>query len=216
MRSIGGEHTAVEPGERALALRCADGDSQAWSELVARHERRILLVLVRAGVRPDELADLKQEIYARLLAQKGSVLRSVRAERPGALGAFLAQMALRAAIDHGRSRGARARSEVEEEAAHGLASSASGPDDAALLQQGRARFARALLAAADGPNLARDLMVLRAHFADGMNPAEIAAMGSGLSAKGVETLLRRARLRIEAELGEGETGARSSQQEEER
>ena len=64
----------------------------------------------------------------------------------------------------------------------------------------RLQLAHALLRATDGPNGPRDLMVLRAHFQEGLNPAEIAAMGVGLSAKGVETLLRRARERIETEL----------------
>src|SRR5260370_13836790 len=95
--------------DRNLAARCARGEAPAWRELVARHDRRILLVLGRALGRGGEaeLLDLRQEVYARLLARDGTALRTLRAERPGALATFLARVALRVALDHARARGPR-------------------------------------------------------------------------------------------------------------
>ncbi len=204
MRLLEGGAGSLEAlSDRELARLCADADAAGWRELTARHERRVLLVLLRAGVAEAELTDLRQEVYARLLAQKGAALRTLRAEREGALGAFLAQVALRVAIDHGRSRGSRARREVSEEEARDVASPSRPVDELVAVQQGRERFARALLAAASGQHAARDLLVLRAHFSDGLNPGEIAQMGTGLTTKGIETLLRRARMSIEAALGAG-------------
>ena len=199
---LGADFKPVTPvDDRALATRCADGDPSGWEELLARFERRATLVLLRAGVAEPELADLRQDVYARLLADRGAALRGLRAEREGALGAFVAQVALRVAIDHGRARGTRVKSEVDLEEAHRLPTLHRSPEDEAARTQRHERFSRALLAAAEGPQLERDLTVLRAHFADGLNPQEIAGMGVGLSAKGVETLLRRARLHIEESLG---------------
>ena len=188
--------------ERTLAHRCADGDHDAWTELVQTHDRRVLLVLLRAlGMAfSHELPDLRQEVWARLLANRGAALRGLRAERPGALGAFVAQVALRVAIDFGRARGTRARSEVSEDAARDLPGADEAPDEAASRRQRSVRLQEALLRAAEGPNARRDLLVLRAHFHDGLNPAEIAALNLGLGAKGVETLLYRARARIEQAL----------------
>ena len=195
---------APGPGEleRTLARRCADGDRDAWTELVQANDRRVLLVLLRA-LGPafiHELSDLRQEVWARLLANRGAALRGLRAERPGALGAFVAQVALRVAVDFGRARGTRAKSEVSDDAAQELPGSGEAPDEAASRRQRSVRLQEALLRAAEGPNARRDLLVLRAHFHDGLNAGEIAAMNVGLGAKGVETVLHRARVRIEQAL----------------
>ena len=187
-------------GDRDLAGRCASGEARAWAELVELHDRRILLVLLRAVGRQAEceVPDLRQEVYARLLAGKGRALRELRAERPGALAAFLAQVALRVAIDHRRAKRARPVATAPEEEALDLPAPGRSPEQEAQDREARARIAQAMQQACEGPNAARDLLVLRAHFDDGLNPAEIARMGCGLSTKGVETLLRRGRERIEA------------------
>jgi RNA polymerase sigma factor (sigma-70 family) len=208
MRSRGsGAANLDEPGlqasaERLLALRCALGDPEAWTTLVAAHDRRVLRVLLRAvGPRfADELPDLRQEVWARLLASRGAALRGLRAERPGALAAFVSQVALRVAIDFGRSRGLRASQEVGEEEVAGLQAPGGDAEEAAARRQEARLLDEALEAATAGPNQARDRVVLRAHLQDGLAPAEIAAMGLGLSAKGVETLVYRARDRIAARL----------------
>jgi RNA polymerase sigma factor (sigma-70 family) len=201
---------ALAGDERALALRCAAGEGAAWVRLIQQHDRRVLAVLART-LGPEhaaDLRDLRQEVWARLLADGGAALRGLRLERPGALGAFVGQVALRLAIDFGRSRGTRARSEVPEEEAGEVASPGEGPEERSWALQRRALLDGALQEASRGPRLERDLLVLRAYYFDGLAPSEIAALGVGLSAKGVETVVQRARLRVEQALARHAEGAR--------
>ena len=188
--------------ERVLALRCAAGDSAAWRTLLLTHDRRVLTILLRAlgSSHAAEFPDLRQEVWKRLLEGDGAALRGVRAERPGALAAFVGQVALRVALDFGRSRGLRARREAPEEEAWQVAEARPSPEVTAWATQRRALFEAALREAAQGPREARDLLVLRAYFFDGMTPGEIAALGLGLSPKGVETVVQRARGRVEQAL----------------
>lgn len=192
--------------DRDLAARCADGESPAWAELVARHDRRIQQVLRRALGRRGaaELPDLRQEVYARLLARGGAGLRGLRAERPGALAAFLCQVALRVALDHARGGATRELVRGAEARAGELSSPGPSPEHEAERQQARRRLSAAIERACAGPHAGRDRVVLRAHFDDGFSPAEIARLGCGLSAKGVEALLRRAGERIGEHLVAGD------------
>ena len=81
-----------------------------------------------------------------------------------------------------------------------MAEARPAPDDLAWAGQRRALLEAALREAARGPREARDLLVLRAYYFDGLTPGEIAALGIGLSPKGVETVLQRAKGRVEQAL----------------
>lgn len=192
----------MDIGDRELADRCASGDRAAWARLVERHDRRIAAVLSRAlgPAGAEEVPDLRQEVYARLLAGGGAALRGLRAEQPGALSAFVAQVARRVALDHARARGSRPAPAPLGEGPREPASQALGPEQQAQERQARARLLRAVERACAGRHRARDLQVLRAHLDDALGPAEIARLGCGLSGKGVEALLRRLRARVAAEL----------------
>ena len=186
-----------ELGDKQLARRCAEGDARAWVELVRRYDRRVTLVLLRVlgSAGASELADVRQEVYARLIAHGRAALRSLRAERPGALAAFLGQTALRAALDHARARRSRPRADEPLEALLELPGE-EDPERDAEASRRRAQLSQAVLRLSEGPMAARDLVIYRAHFQDGLSPADISRMGVGLTAKGVETLLRRARERL--------------------
>ena len=88
-----------------------------------------------------------------------------------------------------------------------MAEAQPAPDESAWAGQRRALFEGALREAAQGPREARDLLVLRAYYFDGLTPAEIAGLGVGLSPKGVETVLQRARGRVEQALAVHASGA---------
>ena len=60
---------ATMDSERALADRCLRGEKKAWLELLRLYDRKVLRVLFRSGVR-EELDDLRQEVWARLLARE--------------------------------------------------------------------------------------------------------------------------------------------------
>lgn len=188
--------------DRDLAQRCARSERHAWDELVALHDGRIQHVLLRAlgPALASDLPDLRQDLYARLLAHDGAALRSLRAERPFALAAFLVQVAERLVLDHRRARGARPSADEGDETLSELESLWATPEAQASESERAARLSAALVRVTGGDG--RDLLILRAHLYDGLNAAEIAGMGVGLSAKGVETLLRRAKERLRCELSE--------------
>jgi RNA polymerase sigma factor (sigma-70 family) len=202
-----GEGGLVDSGaaqERELAAACARGEKSAWLELIRRYEQSVSHVLYQAGARED-LRDLRQEVWVRLLARESAALRSFRALHPGALRIFLARVARSVAIDHGRylrSRPPGAGGEAPQQ----IPDARRGADLELAAARDRQRLSRALdRAAAEGENPARDRDILRLHFEEGHTPGEIAEMGLGLAARGVEALLRRARARIEQLLKEEES-----------
>ncbi len=188
--------------EGELALACARGEQRAWAELLRRYDGKVRSALRRAGA-PEDADDLRQDVWARLLANDRAALRRFRAERTGSLQVFIGQVARRVAIDHGRARRLRPAAGGTEPAA--LASSAPSPFEQLRGAAGARRLSAALdevAAAAEQP--ARDRDILRLHFEEGWLPAEIAGIVPGLSARGVESLLRRAREKLAALLSEDE------------
>ncbi|HEX6228244.1 MAG TPA: RNA polymerase sigma factor [Solirubrobacterales bacterium] len=109
---------------RLVAL-CREGDQQAWSDLVDRYSSYVYAIAVR-GFRLDEHAaeDLFQEVFARTYERLGQL------QDPGALRAWIAQLARRLAIDHLRSR--RAQIGLEEIPEPEAAEDAIAEIDAAL------------------------------------------------------------------------------------
>ena len=183
---------------------CSRGEEGAWLELLRRYDRSVVHALWQAGAREDT-QDLQQEVWARLLARGGIVLRSFRADHPGALRVFLARVAKSVAIDHGRYRRVRPPASGGEEPGE-LPHIAPGADEQLAQERDKRRLQSALAqAAAEGANPARDRDVLRLHLQEGQTPTEIAAMGLGLSTRGVEALLRRLKERIAELLKEEES-----------
>lgn len=189
--------------DRDLAGACARGDKAGWLELIRRYERGVQEALWHSGAWEDA-DDLRQEVWVRLLARDRIALRSFRADHAGALRVFLAQVAKSVAIDHGRYRRARPPSAGGEEPRE-LAHEAPGADAQLSAESDKRRLLATLeKAAAEGENPGRDRDILRLHLEEGQTPAEIAAMGIGLSTRGVEALLRRLKERIAQLLKEEE------------
>lgn len=176
--------------ERELVAACVRGEKAAWALLLRDHERKVLRVLYRLGAR-GELDDLRQEVWARLLARDAAALRRFRGERAGSLAVFLGRVARSVALDHLR----KAHPEVE--VPEGLVQDGLDPELALADSQRKKRLLAALESAVcEAENPGRDRDILRLHFEEGHSPAEIAAMGIGLSPRGVEAVLRRAKTRI--------------------
>lgn len=57
---------AATEDDASLASRALAGDRSAWSRLIARHDRRVLLSLLARGVRVDRARELAQETWLRL------------------------------------------------------------------------------------------------------------------------------------------------------
>jgi RNA polymerase sigma factor (sigma-70 family) len=160
-----------------------------------RYDGKVRSALRRASA-PEDAEDLRQDVWARLLANDRAALRRFRAERAGSLRVFIGQVARRVAIDHGRARRLRPQGCVGAEPA-ALPSSAPSPFEHLRSQAQARRLSAALdaLAAAAG-HPARDRDILRLHFEEGWLPTEIASMDLGISVRGVESLLRRARQKL--------------------
>ncbi len=167
-----------------LAAACARGDGRAWSELVQRYDGNVRRVL--RSTAPDEADDLRQDVWARLLANDRAALRRFRA---GSLRLFIGQVARRVAIDHRRR--ARDVPRLDPDVVAGVAPGALE----LLRREARTRrLAATLDSIAAGSARTRD--VLRLHFEEGWSVAEIAGAGVGTSARGVESVLRRARPKL--------------------
>jgi RNA polymerase sigma factor (sigma-70 family) len=63
----------AEPRSEELLCRAAlQGDSSAWSALIAKHNHRVIVALIAFGVAPDRARDLAQEVWLRLIEQQRS------------------------------------------------------------------------------------------------------------------------------------------------
>lgn len=75
---------ATAPADEALTLeeRALSGDRDAWHELIARHERKVLLSLLARGIRVDRARELVQDTWLRLIEQQ-RLGKLERLELPG-------------------------------------------------------------------------------------------------------------------------------------
>ena len=182
--------------DRELADKCARGERPAWVELIRRYDRKVLKVLWDFGGK-GELEDLRQEVWARLLAHDARALRGLRAERHGSLGLFLAMTAKSVVLDHLRARKSRPVLE-DDPASLRVPDGAATPEENAQEARGKERLVKALeTVASESEHPGRDRDILRLHFQEGYSATEIAEMGIGLPAKGVESVLRRSREKLE-------------------
>ena len=189
--------------ERDLVGRCVRGEPGAWAALVREYEPRVRRV-VSGSAAGEDAADLRQEVWARLLASDAAALRRFRGADARALRSFIGAIARSVAIDHLRARGARVPGSGGDEPEF-LPDEAPTPELALGAEQVKRGLARALEAAArEAGQPGRDGDILRLHFQEGLSATEIAAMGIGLQARGVEAVLRRAKARIERLLWDDE------------
>ncbi len=61
-----------------LLVRCRDGDSSAWEELVGRYERLVFGVALREGLDRDDAADVVQTVFEALLTSLHTIRESER------------------------------------------------------------------------------------------------------------------------------------------
>lgn len=195
----------------SLIARCIERETAAWKELIALHRERILRVFQRTigDADPAMIHDLEQELWARLLANDCEVLRGLQGKLETGLGAFLATAALNLARDYRRRLNVRrvVQSGDLEELVPFEPAPGERQDVAYEKEEHRRMLWETVDAQAKGANADRDRMIFRAHFMDGLSPSEVAAMGVGLSAKGVETVLYRMVQRIRQALRDGSENA---------
>ena len=74
------EGTFNREGATETAARC--GDRAAWTELIARHNRRVMLSLLAQGILPAYAKEIVQEAWLRLITQ-ADAKKLARLELPG-------------------------------------------------------------------------------------------------------------------------------------
>lgn len=194
-----------------LIARCIDRDPAAWKEMMDLHRPMVLRVLVRSlgTIDPGVVTDLEQDLWARLLLNDCEVLRGLQGKLENGLAPFLATAALNLARDQKRRLGVRRI--VQSGGLDELASEMEAPGDRQDVAYEKEERRRLLWQAVDeqatGANAERDRMIFKAHYMDGLSPSEVAAMGVGLSAKGVETVLYRMLQRVRQALRAGSENA---------
>jgi DNA-directed RNA polymerase specialized sigma24 family protein len=184
-----------------LCLSSACEPETAWEELIGRYGSRLRArvgsVLRRSGVLPrhEQVDEIVQEVYCRLLARGGSRLRDCRATSESQVGAFLGRVAERVALD--QLRAARAQKRGGDQAAWPADERAidprANPEELALGRERLRLFLERCGALAGRRDYRRNARILALAVA-GMSSGEIAsAMGGALSARSIDGLLARVR-----------------------
>jgi DNA-directed RNA polymerase specialized sigma24 family protein len=201
-------------GAQELLQCCArQRDPRAWQEFRSRFEAR-LQAGVRRGLRrsgtwrpPIEEEDLLQEVYCKLLDNGGRHLLRCRGGADEAVSAYLGRIAETVAIDRVRAEVAikRGRGQVvglPRQAGGGeleTADPSMGPEQKLLQRETSSVFLRRCREVVGPRQPKRDLRVLYLACIEGWPSRDIArALGSGLTANSVDSLVHRARRRLAA------------------
>lgn len=217
---------------RALVEQLVDAgsDDLLWREFVSRFQGRLRLNVARtyqleAAKNPDldtgpveEAAeDLTQEVFVRLLASHRRALSRFRGRSEHSIVTYLAAIAVNLVRDHFR----RLRAQKKPRASLSLTSGVPAADT-----DDPVPFESTLVCETDGPEghvarkelleqirealsgssktSARDRLVFRLFFVEGLTVSEIARIGAvGLSESGVEKCIRRIREILKSRLSEG-------------
>ncbi|TNF71652.1 MAG: sigma-70 family RNA polymerase sigma factor [Acidobacteria bacterium] len=200
-------------GAYELLNRCATvGEAEDWEEFVDRYRHRLAAgirrALRRAGavVVHEDQEDLLQNVYCRLLEQRGRRLRRCRGDGDQAVGAYLAKIAESVTIDHLRALGAakRGRNRLVDTRLDGWGDPLTRavdprptPEERLLRQERWQVFLRRCRAVAGARSPGRDLKVLHLAIYEGLSSREISErLGGGLRPTSIDSLIFRLRRRM--------------------
>jgi RNA polymerase sigma factor (sigma-70 family) len=184
------------------------GDRQLWALFQERFQRLIFLYLMRTlkfhskhGDLTGLIAELAQEVYLRLVQNKGAMLQGFRGDTDLSVDAFLARVCGSVAIDHlRRNESAKRFGNVVsiEEASEMIESSRR--DRGGLNVDAILKWIDVEKLAGDDPdqkNAQRNAIIFKLHFVDGLTTEEIAEFpGFALTERGVGSVITRLRKRI--------------------
>jgi RNA polymerase sigma-70 factor (ECF subfamily) len=179
--------------EEALCAAALEGDTDAWSALVQRHNQRVVVALLARGVRIDRAKDIAQEAWMRLVEQQ----RLGRLERLQLPGLAIAQATFLALESARREATARRHEPLDEPSVAAFLADPQVDAEARLMTQ--ERVARALEVLSGCSPSARQVFRL-AYGGDGLSHADVADR-VGLSLQRVRQILCevRAKLRLALE-----------------
>ena len=196
-----------------LIQGCLRADAGARAEFVARFQGNITSVLTKIAFREgrpsrDLLLELRQEVYLKIFAADCTVLRKLRSSEEAAIAALVQSIAYSVAYDYFRRSGALKRGGARrivslEDPANSESFAAAGADDP-LRSILFSEIDRMLGQVADPLRLPQQRTVFWLYFRHGFTAGDIARLRfSGLSEKGVESLLRRLTKGVRERLGLG-------------
>lgn len=181
---------APEPDDVSLMVRYRAGDVAAFETLYGRHKGPLYRYFLRQCRNPDIAADLFQEVWAR-------IIRARLAYRPTArFTTYMYQIAHNCLVDHFRREERRLDGTADlPDPDYGPANGAPGPEAAAMSEEARQTFRRAL----DGlPAEQREAFLLREEAE--LSLADIAAV-TGANEETVKSRLRYAVKKLRIALG---------------
>lgn len=199
-------------GARELLQRCAkEGDWKAWNEFRRRYEAR-LMAGVRRGLRrtgfwnpPVEVEDMLQEVYCKLLDHGGRYLLRCRGDAEEAISAYLGRIAETVVIDRVRAEIAAKRGRdrtvryPDDRPGVETADCALGPEQQLLVRESSSVFLKRCWEVVGPRQAGRDVRVLYLACVEGWCSRDIArALGQGLTASSIDSLVHRARKRLAA------------------
>lgn len=212
---------SLAPHQPALASRCGTSEpspgqagrtpaaAAVWEGFARQHGRSVTRSVARAVsragfvARADELEELVQEVYCRLLEQRD--VAAVAGRPDGQLWCYLQRIAYSVVVDHLRARSARKRGGA---AAPGAAerglddrpSPEPSPEERLLVRERAHDLQRRVRNAYPGRLGERNLRVLELAAVEGMTANEIAARLRGeIAPSSVHTVLHRLRRLLAAE-----------------
>jgi RNA polymerase sigma factor (sigma-70 family) len=181
--------------EASLCAAALQGDREAWSALVQRHNPRVVMTLLARGLRIDRAKDIAQEAWMRLVDQQ----RQGRLERLQLPGLAIAQATF-LSLEAARRESTTRRHEPIDEPAIAAALAHPGADaESRMVTEERVECAVETLAGCSAS--ARKVFRL-AYGGDGLSHAEVAEQ-AGLSLQRVRQILCEVRAKLRAAL-EGE------------
>jgi RNA polymerase sigma-70 factor, ECF subfamily len=202
------DYTTVDAGE--LLRACANGDASAWQEFMQRFHRIIAITAYRVarrwGAGPEVVDDLVQETYLKLCADQARVLRQAGLSDPDTVFGFLKVVTANVATDHFKRANAGIRGgSVPHESLDSPERPGGAEGPSVMPDAGRAllleKVDTCLCALTPPETRERDRTIFWLYYRQGFTAAEIADLPStGLSLKGVESLLHRLTQQVRARL----------------
>lgn len=200
---------------RVLLEACIDNGTAAdWDDFIGRFEKELVAGVARGFrrfgryARPEQLEDLVQESYCKLLADECRVLRRCKSESEVAIGVYLGRVAERVAFDSLRRgcaerRGGGRLESLENRAERGGESewpmTPATAEDRLISRERIERFF-ACCRKIGGRRKERDVRIVRMALVDGLTSSEISeSLGRLISPTGIDTVLHRIRRRLVAE-----------------
>lgn len=199
-----------------LIEECASHENEeCWAEFVRRFGSTVrgalCWTLSRLGVALpcDVIDELVQDVYCRLLADRGRPLRSFQGGHETQVRAFLARIARSVVFDHLRRLGAQRRPRLSqpedvEAVRTWLMDDRPTPEERVLRREQRLLVWRRVrrVASKRRPLRRRNLGILRLALLEGWSSQEISRdLGGELSPSGVDSIIARARQRLAEEEG---------------